>query len=224
MAIDAATPHSEPLNSSGQFSTFFVAGMFFGVDVLHVQEVLCAQQMSPVPQAPEVIEGLINLRGQIVTAIDMRRRLDLPARAEGQAPMNMVVRTSDGAVSLLVDEIGDVLALDSAQSERPPDNLDAAARELILGVYKLKDQLLLVLDTERAVEVGSIQSTRNGRFEAPTPEAAKDKRRSLVPVSDGLTTEALDAVKPQTLAGKGNKKAVGRKSAATTHGAQAVLR
>ena len=219
MAIDAATPHSEPLNSSGQFSTFFVAGMFFGVDVLHVQEVLCAQQMSPVPQAPEVIEGLINLRGQIVTAIDMRRRLDLPARTGDQAPMNMVVRTSDGAVSLLVDEIGDVLALDSAQCERPPDNLDAAARELILGVYKLKDQLLLVLDTERAVEVGSIQSTRNGRFEAPNPDGAKDKRRSLVPVPNEVAKEALDAAQPQALAGKENKKAVNRKASATTLGA-----
>jgi purine-binding chemotaxis protein CheW len=127
--------------------------MFFGVDVLHVQEVLRSQQMTPVPQAPEVIEGLINLRGQIVTAIDMRRRLRLPPRLGDQAPMNIVVRTVDGAVSLLVDEIGDVLDVDSATYERPPENLDAAAKELIRGVYKLKDQLLLVLDEERTVDL-----------------------------------------------------------------------
>jgi purine-binding chemotaxis protein CheW len=109
--------------------------------------------MTRVPQAPEVIEGLINLRGQIVTAIDMRRRLRLPPRAGDQAPMNMVVRTEDGAVSLLVDEIGDVLDVEAATWERPPENLDPAARELIRGVYKLKDRLLLVLDAERTVDL-----------------------------------------------------------------------
>jgi purine-binding chemotaxis protein CheW len=138
---------------SGQFSTFFVADLFFGVDVVRVQEVLRFQPMTRVPLAPDVIEGLINLRGQIVTAIDMRRRLHLPPRAAGQMPMNMVVRTGDGAVSLLVDEIGDVLDVDAATYERPPDNLDPAARELIRGVYKLKDRLLLVLDAERTVDL-----------------------------------------------------------------------
>lgn len=137
---------------SRQFSTFYVADLFFGVDVLRVQEVLRAQPMTRVPQAPDVIEGLINLRGQIVSAIDMRRRLGLQARAGEQPPMNMVVRTEDGAVSLLVDEIGDVLDMDTSAYERPPENLDHAARELILGVYKLKDRLMLVLDAERAVD------------------------------------------------------------------------
>lgn len=142
-----------PDKDAGQFSTFFVGGMFFGVDVLRVQEVLCFQPMTRVPQAPNVIEGLINLRGQIVTAIDMRRRLGLPARSENDSPMNMVVRTSDGAVSLLVDEIGDVLDVDPATYERPPENLDSASREIVRGVYKMKDRLLLVLDTERAMDV-----------------------------------------------------------------------
>src|ERR1035441_917308 len=152
MATDTATLKSELAQTSGQFSTFFVADLFFGVDVLRVQEVLRFQQMTRVPQAPEVIEGLINLRGQI-TAIDMRRRLRLPPRAGNQTPMNMVVRTEDGAVSLLVDEIGDVLDVDAATYERPPENLDPAARELIRGVYKLKDRLLLVLDAERTVDL-----------------------------------------------------------------------
>jgi purine-binding chemotaxis protein CheW len=144
---------SEPVKASGQFSTFFVADMFFGVNVLNVQEVLRSQQMTAVPQAPDVIEGLINLRGQIVTAIDMRRRLRMPQRAGDHAPMNMVVRTVDGAVSLLVDEIGDVLDMDAATYERPPENLDSAAKELIRGVYKLQDRLLLVLDEERTVDL-----------------------------------------------------------------------
>ena len=141
---------------TAQFSTFFVGGLFFGVDVRSVQEVLCFQPMTRVPQAPGVIEGLINLRGQIVTAIDMRRRLGLPVRPEGESPMNLVVRTTDGAVSLLVDEIGDVLDVDSATYEKPPENLDRQAREIIRGVYKMQDRLLLVLDTERTVDVAAI--------------------------------------------------------------------
>jgi len=153
MDTGTATLKSDLAETSGQFSTFFVADLFFGVDVLRVQEVLRFQYMTRVPQAPEVIEGLINLRGQIVTAIDMRRRLGLPPRAGNQAPMNMVVRTEDGAVSLLVDEIGDVLDVDSATFERPPENLDPAARDLIRGVYKLRDRLLLILDAERTVDL-----------------------------------------------------------------------
>src|SRR6202140_4234118 len=152
MAADSVTLKSELARTSGQYATFFVADLFFGVDVLRVQEVLRFQPMTRVPQAPEVIEGLINLRGQIVPASDLRRGLRLPPRGGCRTPMNMVVRTGDGAVSLLVDEIGDVLDVDAATYERPPENLDPAARELIRGVYKLKDRLLLVLDAERTVD------------------------------------------------------------------------
>src|ERR1035441_256489 len=104
---DTALTKSEQTQTSGQFSTFYVADLFFGVDVLRVQEVLRFQQMTHVPKAPDVIEGVINLRGQIVPAIDLRRRLKWPPRAGNQMPTNMGVRTDDGAVSLLVDEIGD---------------------------------------------------------------------------------------------------------------------
>ena len=147
-----ASAKSELVEASGQFATFFVADLFFGVDVLHVQEVLRFQAMTPVPKAQWAVEGLINLRGQIVTAIDMRRRLGMPPRAGNKSPMNIVIRTSDGAVSLLVDEIGDVLEMDAGTYEQTPENLDPAARELIHGVYKLKDKLLLVLDANLAVQ------------------------------------------------------------------------
>ena len=155
MATDIAIVKSEAAQSNGQLSTFFVADLFFGVDVLRVQEVLRFQQMTHVPKAPEVIEGLINLRGQIVTAIDLRRRLGLPPRAGGQLPTNVVIRTDDGAVSLLVDGIGDVLDVTSDAFERPPENLDPAARDIIRGVYKLKDRLLLVLDEEKTVSLAA---------------------------------------------------------------------
>ena len=138
-----------------QFATFFIDKLMFGVEVLHVQEVLRYQEMTRVLLAPEVIEGLINLRGQIVMAIDMRRRLELPPREAGRMPMNMIVRSDDGAVSLLVDEIGDVLDVDESVFERPPDNITPVTRELTQGVYKLKDRLLLVLDVKRAVAQGA---------------------------------------------------------------------
>jgi purine-binding chemotaxis protein CheW len=142
-----------------QFATFLVQGLLFGVDVLQVQEVLRYQTMTSVPLAPAVIEGLINLRGQIVMAVDMRRRLELPSRDPGRMPMNMIVRCDDGAVSLLVDEIGDVLDIDNALFERPPDNISAVTRELTQGVYKLKDRLLLVLDVKRAVAIRGVDGT-----------------------------------------------------------------
>ncbi|MCC6590757.1 MAG: chemotaxis protein CheW [Bryobacterales bacterium] len=153
IATDSGTVASH--RAAARLATFYVRNLFFGIDVLHVQEVLRHQQMTCVPLAPRVVEGLINLRGQIVTAIDMRRRLDLPFDQGDQTSMNIVVRTQDGAVSLLVDEIGDVLEVDADSFERPPDNLAPSARELIRGVYKLNEQLLLVLDTERAVDVGA---------------------------------------------------------------------
>lgn len=172
----------QPVQTSGQLSTFFVADLFFGVDVRDVQEVLHFQQMTPVPQASEIVEGLINLRGQIVTAIDMRRRLRLPPRTEDQIPMNMVVRTSDGVVSLQVDEIGDVLDVDAAAYERSPDNLDPATRELIRGVYKLKNRVLLLLDIEKAVEVGSTYPPRNEQNDALCPDAEAERRNTPSPV------------------------------------------
>src|ERR1700677_2286337 len=192
MKTDTKIHQFEHVQASGQFSTFYVADLFFGVDVLDVQEVLRSQQMTAVPQAPEVIEGLINLRGQIVTAIDMRRRLGLLPRTGDQTPMNMVVRTLDGAVSLVVDEIGDVLEMDAGTYERPPENLNPAARELIRGVYKLKEQLLLVLDTERAVEVGGTDTTRNGKLDALSSEGTLAQRRTVSRILDVVTVEPAE--------------------------------
>jgi purine-binding chemotaxis protein CheW len=136
-----------------QFCTFFLDGHYFGLDVLRVQEIIRYQEMTGVPLAPRVVRGLINLRGQIVTAIDLRRRLELHDRPAEQLPVNVVVRTDDGAVSLLVDEIGDVLEVSEKAFERPPETLQGPARELIRGAYKLEGRLLLILDTERAVDL-----------------------------------------------------------------------
>jgi purine-binding chemotaxis protein CheW len=138
-----------------QFSTFFVDGLFFGVEVEKVQEVIRYQEMTRVPLAPAVVRGLINLRGHIVTAVDLRRRLELRERPADQLPMNVVVRSEDGGVSLLVDEIGDVLEVDEETFEGPPETLSPRARELVPGVYKLKDRLMHVLDTVKAMNLSN---------------------------------------------------------------------
>ncbi|HXU81570.1 MAG TPA: chemotaxis protein CheW [Polyangia bacterium] len=136
-----------------QFCTFFLDSLFLGVEVQRVQEVLRQQEMTQVPLAPPVVRGLINLRGQIVTAIDLRRRLELPQRAGEDAGMNVVVRTDDGAVSLLVDEIGDVLNVPMTTFEPPPETVTGVARQLVRGIHKLDQRLLLVLDIDRTVDL-----------------------------------------------------------------------
>jgi len=136
-----------------QFSTFVVDRLLFGVEVEKVQEVIRYQEMTRVPLAPSVVKGLINLRGQIVTAVDLRRRLGLRERAAADLPMNVVIRHEDGAVSLLVDEIGDVLEVEEEAFELPPGTLAGEARELIRGVYKLKGTLLIALDTDKMLNL-----------------------------------------------------------------------
>ena len=136
---------------SSIFCTFQVDQLFLGVDVLQVQEVLKAQQMTPVPLAENEVRGLMNLRGQIVAAFDLRRRLGFVDRQDGVPAMNVVVRTPDGPVSLLVDEIGDVLELDTEKFEPAPETLQGLPRELIRGAYKLESRLLMVLDTTKTL-------------------------------------------------------------------------
>jgi purine-binding chemotaxis protein CheW len=142
------------MGATRQYCTFSLAHLTFGIEVERVQEVMRARDLTEVPLANEVVEGLINLRGQIVTALDLRRRLVLPDRdLDSPPPMNIVVRTASGELSLLVDAIGDVVDADEDTFEGPPETLDGVARELIIGAYKLDGRLLLILDTERAVQL-----------------------------------------------------------------------
>ena len=144
-----------------QFCTFFLGGRCFGTPVGMVQEVIQFQPITRVPLAPDVIVGLMNLRGQIVSVLDLRRRLELPERAAGQPPVNVVVHTHDSAVSLLVDEIGDVVETQEDTFESPPVTLQGFTRDMLRGVYKLPGRLLLVLDLERVLD-----------FESFTPNSA----------------------------------------------------
>jgi purine-binding chemotaxis protein CheW len=143
---------TELLSATERYCTFWVGDLFFGVDVEQVQEVLRYQEMTVVPQAPESVRGLINLRGQIVTAVDLRCRLGLPAREDDALPMNVIVRSRGEVVSLLVDDIGDVMEAGDRVPEPVPANLPGAVASALLGVIPLPETILLVLDANRAVE------------------------------------------------------------------------
>jgi purine-binding chemotaxis protein CheW len=138
------------MTSERLYATFYVDGAHFGVDALDVQEVLRQQTMTRVPLATSEVRGLINLRGQVVIAVDLRERLGLGSRSDGAAAMNLVVCTEDGPVSLLVDRIGDVLPVDHDELEPTPETVQGLSRELLLGVIKLDSGLLHVLDVTRA--------------------------------------------------------------------------
>lgn len=137
------------------YCTFRVDDLYFGVEVCQVQEVIRYQHTTRVPLAPAVVQGLMNLRGQIVTALSLRDRLGLSAFDSDSRPMNVVIRTSDGPISLLVDEIGDVVQVDRDYFEPPPETLQGEQRSLISGAFKLDEQLLLILDTDKVVHLAA---------------------------------------------------------------------
>jgi purine-binding chemotaxis protein CheW len=139
------------MSQARQLCTFVLGDLLFGVPVMKVQEVLRFQTMTRVPLASNVVRGLINLRGQIVTAIDVRARFGLPPLGDAQEPMNVVLSTGEGVVSLLVDDIGDVLEVHDSEFERAPETLPGVFRDVVLGLYKLERRLLLLLDVERIV-------------------------------------------------------------------------
>ncbi|GAA3871815.1 chemotaxis protein CheW [Saccharothrix violaceirubra] len=138
--------------STVQYATFEVADRLFGLEVERVQEVLSFSEYTPVPLAPGYVGGLFNLRGQVIAALDMRVRLGLPPTDLSAGAMNVIIRTEDESVSLLVDHIGDVVELDDRHAEPLPDTLMGPVRSLITATFPLTDRLMLVLDAERAVD------------------------------------------------------------------------
>jgi purine-binding chemotaxis protein CheW len=136
-----------------KYCTFFLDGLRVGIDVNEVQEVTPYHEMTRVPLAPPTVRGLLNLRGQIVTGIDLRRRLELPDRADGALPMNVVLRCEETTVSFLVDEVGEVVEADDDNWQRPPETLRGVVRDLLAGVVPLADELLLILDTAKTLDL-----------------------------------------------------------------------
>lgn len=130
------------------FVTMRVCGQLFGVSVLTVQDVLRDQQIARIPLAPVEIAGSLNLRGRIVTVVDMRVRMGMPAREDDASIMYIVVEYRDELFSLMVDSVGDVLNLPVRQIEKCPANLERGWREVALGVSKLDKELLVILDVQ----------------------------------------------------------------------------
>jgi purine-binding chemotaxis protein CheW len=141
-----------------QICTFFLDDLYFGIDVQAVQEVTRTQIVTPVPLAPLDICGLMNLRGQIVTVIDLKQRLAMlpgersPTQAAiGRLGYDLFLKRSNESVSLWVDEVGDVLELTDDQFEPPPATLKGKVRQVLQGAYKLEDKFLLVLDPDKVL-------------------------------------------------------------------------
>ena len=136
------------MSDSADVCTFEIGGNLFGIDALDVQEIMSPQRVTRVPLAPPGVAGLLNVRGELVTAIDLRQWLKVPARETGAGLMNIVLRTGDGAVSLLVDAVGEVLRIAESACEPVPPTLRGPVRTLTDAVVKLNDRLLLRLKTE----------------------------------------------------------------------------
>ena len=136
-----------------QYATFYVDDHYFGIEVLKVQEVLTIQEITHVPLASQGVAGLINLRGHIVVALDLRSILRFPQRSDADGGMNVVIQTGDGPLSFLVDRIGDVIEVVPDLFEPSPESLDDGLAAVVDGVYKLKSQLLLILNTDKIINL-----------------------------------------------------------------------
>ena len=148
--IDSGTAAMEAGRSD--FVTVRVGGQLLGLPVLAVHDVMNAQKITPVPAAPSFVAGVLNLRGRIVTAIDLRNRLGLPGRAEGEKSMSVVVEHRGEPYSLLIDSVGEVLSLENEQLEKNPVTLSPRWREISVGIYRLDDELLTVIDVKKLLD------------------------------------------------------------------------
>ena len=142
-----------------QYAACVVGDLLVGVKVEAVQEVTGGAELTPVPLAPPLVSGLLNLRGHIVTAIDLRRALQVRDRMPAERPVNLILRTDAGSVSLLVDQVGDVVDVDDDDFETSPPTLRGRLRELIAGAYKLDGKLLLVLETDAVLACSSSETS-----------------------------------------------------------------
>lgn len=139
-------------NDSQDFVTMTIADQLFGIPVLQVQDVLGVQKITRIPLAPAEVAGSLNLRGRIVTAIDVRIRLGLPARERSSGDMSIVVDQGGELYSLMIDSVGDVISVPSKDFERPPATLHPVWREISTGIFRLNDKLMLVLDVPRLLD------------------------------------------------------------------------
>lgn len=164
MSSDSQSPNGEEqgalatvFSDTEDFVTFVIADQLFGIPVLKVQDVLSTHNITRIPLAPPEIAGSLNLRGRIVTAMDVRLRLGLPPK-ERASSMSIVAEHEGELYSLMVDSVGEVLALNASDYERNPPTLDPKFRDYSAGIYRLDEKLLVVLDVNRLLDYERVQA------------------------------------------------------------------
>jgi purine-binding chemotaxis protein CheW len=139
--------------NSTEYVTATIGGQLFGLPIVRVQDVFIAQGLTKVPLAPPEVAGLINLRGRIVTLIDLRRRFGLGQREDANSSMAIGVELRAESYGLLIDSVGEVLKLDDVAREPNPINLDPRLARVSSGIYRLDGQLLIVVDVDRVLDI-----------------------------------------------------------------------
>jgi len=137
------------------YVTAMIDGQLFGLPIVRVQDVFIPERLTRVPLAPPEIVGVLNLRGRIVTLIDLRRRFGLGERKEGEDVMAIGVESRGESYGLLIDRVGEVVELEGVAREPNPVNLDQRLAQMSSGIYRLDDQLLIVVDVDRVLDIGS---------------------------------------------------------------------
>jgi purine-binding chemotaxis protein CheW len=155
-AVREETVSTTSRGETQEYVTLTIAGQWFGIPVLTVQDVLGPRAVARIPLADKVIAGSINLRGRIVTVIDMRKRLGLPPRKDDKPGMNVVVEYGGNLYSLLIDAVGEVMEVPDDKYEKNPATVDPLWRDFSDGIYRLENQLLIVLNVEKLLETGEI--------------------------------------------------------------------
>jgi purine-binding chemotaxis protein CheW len=140
-------------HSFNEYVTALIGGQLFGLPILRVQDVFAPERLTAVPLSPSEVAGVLNLRGRIVTLIDMRCRLGLGSREDGQQSMAIGVESRGESYGLLIDSVGEVLKLDNQSWEPNPSNLDAGLASVSTGIYRLDSQLLMILDVDRVLDI-----------------------------------------------------------------------
>ena len=161
MSVSTATPtkgDKRGAEPARDYVTATIAGQLFGLPVLTVQDVLGEQRLTRIPLAPPEVAGALNLRGRIVTAIDLKRRLGLSSESAAKAAMSIVVEHQGELYSLLIDAVGEVLSLPADRYEPNPPTLDPRWREVSGGIYRLENQLLVILEVDRVLDFARLQA------------------------------------------------------------------
>ena len=153
MTIDQMSKDGRAGAGSEEFVTAKIADQLFGIPVLAVRDVLASHNLTNIPLAPREVAGALNLRGRIVTAIDLRRRLGLSDSGRDKS-MSIVVDHQGELYSLLIDEIGEVLSVDESNYERNPPTMDARWRDISAGIYRLENTLMIVLEVDKLLDFG----------------------------------------------------------------------